>query len=155
MATLRTLFLFISLLSLSLISTQSFANSQTQGGQFQQSGRYQVHYMALSSTFLTPQVAMAYNIKRSRYNAFVNISVLDTLIDGNPAVKANITGKAVNLTGNTRQLTFKEVIEGNAIYYIAELPFRNEERFTIQINSSNKDGLNSRVSFKQQFYADQ
>lgn len=126
----------------------------TEGGQFQQSGRFQVHYMALSSTFLTPKVAKTYHIKRSRYNAFVNISVLDTLIDGNPAVKANITGKAVNLTGNTRQLEFKEVIEGDSIYYIAELPFRNDEQFTILVNSTNSDGLNSQINFKQKFYAD-
>jgi len=136
---------------MSLTAPQSQA---AQGGQFEQSGRYQVHYMALSSTFLTPKIAKTYQIKRSRYNAFVNISILDTLLDGNPAVKANITGKAVNLTGNTRQLTFKEVIEGDAIYYIAELPFRNDEQFTIQVSASNRHGLNSKVAFKQKFYAD-
>jgi len=133
------------------ISTYSHA---TQGGQFEQSGRFQVHYMALSSTFLTPKIAKTYHIKRSRFNAFVNISVLDTLLDGNPAVKASISGKAVNLTGNTRQLDFKEVIEGDAIYYISELPFRNDEQFTIHVISTNKDGLNSKISFKQKFYAD-
>lgn len=125
-----------------------------QGGQFEQSGRFQIHYMALSSTFLTPQIAKTYHIKRSRYNAFVNIAILDTLLDNNPAVHANITGKAVNLTGNTRQLEFKEVVEGDAIYYIAELPFRNDEQFTIHVSSSNRDGLNSKISFKQTFYAD-
>jgi len=126
----------------------------TQGGQFEQSGRFQVHYMALSSTFLTPQIAKTYHIKRSRYNAFVNIAILDTLLDGNPAVNANVTGIAVNLTGNTRQLTFKEVIEGDAIYYIAELPFRNDEQFTIQVSSTNRDGLNSTINFRQKFYAE-
>lgn len=143
-------------LSLFVIASCFMANfgHATEGGQFQQSGRFQVHYMALSSTFLTPQVAKTYHIKRSRYNAFVNISVLDTLIDGNPSVKANITGKAVNLTGNTRQLKFKEVIEGDAIYYIAELPFRNDEQFTILVSSTNSDGLNSKINFKQQFYAE-
>jgi len=148
---MRSLLLCLSLAILTVIAPLSHA---TQGGQFEQSGRFQVHYMALSSTFLTPKIAKTYNIKRSRYNAFVNISVLDTLIDGNPAVKASVTGKAVNLTGNTRQLTFKEVIEGDAIYYIAELPFRNDEKFTIQVSATNRDGLNSSIAFKQKFYAD-
>lgn len=134
-----------------LASSVSFAE---EGGQFQQSGRYQIHYMALNTTFITPEISKDYGIKRSRYNAFINISVLDTLIAGNPAVRGKLTGKAVNLTGNTKTLEFKEIIEGNAIYYIAELPFRNEERFTISINAVNRDGLNSKISFKQQFYAD-
>lgn len=143
--------LFLLILTTLIISKQA---SATQAGQYVQSGRFQVHYMALSSTFLTPKIAKTYNIKRSRYNAFVNISVLDTLLDGNPAVKANLSGQAVNLTGNIRQLNFKEVVEGDAIYYIAELPFRNDEQFTIQVSASNRDGLNSKVNFKQKFYAD-
>lgn len=125
-----------------------------EAGQYQQSGRFQIHYMALSTTFLTPEISKNYNIKRSRYNAFVNVSILDTLVAGHPPIRGKLTGKAVNLTGNTRVLEFKEVIEGDAIYYIAELPFRNEERYTINIQASNKDGLNSQISFKQQFYAD-
>jgi len=142
----------LSVLALFIASTSlTMADS---AGQYQQSGRYQVHYIALSSTFLTPEISKNYNIKRSRYNAFVNISILDTLIDGNPAVTGKLTGKAINLTGNTRTLDFKEIIEGDAIYYIAELPFRNEERFTISVNLVNKDGLNSKISFKQQFYAE-
>ena len=134
-----------------LTSSASFAE---EGGQFQQSGRYQIHDMALSTTYITPERSKNYGIKRSRYNAFVNISVLDTLVTGNPAVRGKLTGKAVNLTGNTKVLEFKEIIEGKAIYYIAELPFRNEERFTISINAVNRDGLNSKIRFKQQFYAD-
>ena len=54
-----------------LTSSASFAE---EGGQFQQSGRYQIHYMALSTTFITPEISKNYSIKRSRYNAFVNIS---------------------------------------------------------------------------------
>ncbi len=143
---------FISSLVLGLTILASSAHA-TQGGQYQQSGRYQIHYMALSSTFLTPAVAKTYDIKRSRYNAFINISILDTLIDNNPAVKAKVIGQAINLTGSIRKLTFREIIEGDAIYYIAQLPFRNDERFTIHISSSNGDGLNSKISFKQEFYA--
>ena len=142
------------LLAISLLIATTTAFATTQAGQFQQSGRYQIHYMALSTTFLTPEVSKNYGIKRSRYNAFVNISILDTLQPGNPAVRGQVTGKAINLTGNTKTLKFKEIIEGDAIYYIAQLPFRNEERFTISVDSVNRDGLNSKINFKQQFYAD-
>ena len=137
-----------------LFLAASTLHAADQAGQYQQSGRYQIHYMALGTTFLSPEISNNYGIKRSRYNAFVNVSILDTLQQGNPAIRGKITGKAVNLTGNTKTLEFKEVIEGKAIYYIAQLPFRNEERFTISIQSVNRDGLNSKISFKQQFYAD-
>jgi len=137
-----------------LLLAATSLSATEQAGQFQQSGRYQVHYMALGTTFLSPEISKNYDIKRSRYNAFVNVSILDTLQQGNPAVRGKVTGKAINLIGNTKTLTFREVIEGDAIYYIAQLPFRNEERFTISIQAVNRDGLNSKINFKQQFYAD-
>jgi hypothetical protein len=124
------------------------------GGQFEQSGRYQVHYMALPSTLLESKIANTYGIKRSSYNAFVNIAILDTLIEGNPAVTGKLTGHATNLTGKITQLTFKEIKEGDAIYYIAQLPYRHKEQFTIQVRSVNRDGLNSHLKFTEQFYVD-
>jgi len=149
---------FIALLTL-LISSLSFAHAKealtpSTGGQFEQTGRYQVHYMALPSTVLEAKIARSYGIKRSSYNAFINISILDTLIDGNPAVTGKLTGQATNLTGKISKLTFKEIKEGNAIYYIAQLPFRHKEQFTIQVRSVNRDGLNSLLKFTQQFYVD-
>ena len=36
-----------------------------------------VHYIAIGSTFLTPEIAKAYGIERSRYKGLVNIAVLD------------------------------------------------------------------------------
>lgn len=124
------------------------------GGQFEQSGRYQIHYMALPSTLLDAKIASTYGIKRSSYNAFVNIAILDTLIDGNPAVTAKVTGTATNLTGKISTLTFIEVKEADAIYYIAQLPYRHKEQFTLQVRSVNKDGLNSHLKFTEQFYVD-
>ena len=53
-----------------------------------------VHYIAIGATFLTPEVAKAYNITRSRYNGLINISVLDNTVKGTPAKHVSITGKA-------------------------------------------------------------
>lgn len=77
-----------------------------------------------------PQVAKAYDIKRSGINALINIAVLDNRQAGKPAVTATLTGEARNLLGVRKPLTFREVREGDAIYYLAELRFANEENYT-------------------------
>lgn len=146
---ITTLLLFTGL-AFSAQANQELTPSN--GGQYEQSGRYQIHYMALPTTILTAQVATTYGIKRSRYNGFVNIAILDTLLDGNPAVSGKVTGSATNLTGKQVALTFTQIKEGDAIYYIAQLPFHHKEQFTIQVRSTNRDGLNSNLKFIQQFY---
>ncbi|OIQ47277.1 MAG: hypothetical protein BM565_07350 [Gammaproteobacteria bacterium MedPE] len=145
--------LIVGTLSVSHASANDEKTPQT-GGQYEQSGRYQVHYIALPTTLLTPKVASTYGIKRSSYNGFINISILDTLQDGTPAVSGKVSGKAVNLTGKLVELKFKEIKEGDAIYYIASIPFRHKEQFTIQVRAVNSEGLNSLVKFTQQFYVD-
>ena len=59
-------------------------------------------------------------------------------------------------TGNDKgaEKKFKEIKEGSAIYYIASIPFRHKEQFTIQVRAVNSEGLNSLVKFTQQFYVD-
>jgi hypothetical protein len=50
--------------------------SSAKAEQFEQVGDYQIHYNTFTTSFLQPQVAKAYNIVRSRYQAMINISVL-------------------------------------------------------------------------------
>ncbi|MEC8230923.1 MAG: DUF4426 domain-containing protein, partial [Pseudomonadota bacterium] len=40
-------------------------------------GEWDVHYIVVGTPFLTPEVASSYGIVRSKFNALVNISVLD------------------------------------------------------------------------------
>ena len=79
-----------------------------------------VHYIALSSTFLTPEIAKAYGIERSRYKGLVNISVLDNTQEGKPSKTVIINGKARNDVGQIKSLDFTEVVEGDAVYYLAQ-----------------------------------
>lgn len=60
-----------------------------QAEQKQQVGDFAIHYIALSSTFLTPNIAKTYGIKRSRYTGLVNIAVLDTAQQGSPPSPLN------------------------------------------------------------------
>ena len=76
-----------------------------QAQQSQDFGQYVVHYNALNTNLIPPQVAQAYGIQRSSSRALLNITVLKKVMDnpGSP-VKAEITTTATNLTGQRRQL---------------------------------------------------
>jgi len=114
---------------------------------------YTIHYNALSSSLITPEVAQAYGISRSDSRALINISVLKKNSD---AARASVTATGRNLTGQTRQVEMREVNEGDgAIYYIGELSVRNMETFDFTVlvtpQGNNKPYT---VKFRQQFYTE-
>ena len=112
-----------------------------------------VHYIAIGSTFLTPEIAKAYGIERSRYKGLVNIAVLDNTQDANPAKTVNISGKARNDVGQIKSLDFMEVKEGDAVYYLAQVGYSNEETIYFDINITDK-GKQHNLTFSQKFYVD-
>ena len=119
--------------------------------QKKQLGDWDVHYIAFPSPILTPEIALQYKLQRSKYNAIVNISVLDKT--SQQALKVAISGSAKDLQSRTRTLEFTEVIEGDAVYYLAQLPFHHEQRysFTLSISSGNQT---QQLKFDQVFYVD-
>jgi hypothetical protein len=142
---------YLTFFTLLIMATFAQANS-TQGGQFKSLGPWQVHYIAFPSTFIQPNIAKAYGLERSGYKAIVNISVLKDSKD-TPAQKVKISGDARNLLGNKQQLEFKEVVEGDSIYYLAQIDINNEEiqRFTVNISQGNNHQV---LNFQQKFYVD-
>ena len=134
-----------------LLSGTVFANDQ--GGQFKQLGDWEVHYIAFPSTFLQPNIAKHYGLERSKYSGVINISVLDSRHKDKPAQQVEIVGQARNLLGNTVSLDFKEVVEGDAVYYIAPIKFTNEEiyRFNIDLKQGRQQHT---LKFQQKFYVD-
>ncbi|EEZ88961.1 conserved hypothetical protein [Vibrio harveyi 1DA3] len=140
---------WITALLISLLSLPGMA------GQFKTMKNIEVHYIAFNSTFLTPKIARSYDIKRNGYNAVLNISVLDSASLGKPAVEAKISGQAKNLIGQTQKLTFREVKEGDAIYYLAELGITNEETFTFDIDVKAGNKGSGKLKFTQKFYVEE
>lgn len=114
-------------------------------------GDWDIHYIVIPTTFLTPEVAKANNIKRSKFNALVNISVLDKRTK--QAQDVVVSGNARNLLGNNKTLNFKKVTEGQAIYYLATVNFDDKEtmRFTVDVRQNN---TSQQLAFQQQMYAD-
>ena len=111
-------------------------------------GSMNVHYMAIGSTFFTPEIAKAYGITR-----LINISVLDNTKTGKPAKTISINGQAKNNLGQFKSLEFKEVKEGDAIYYLAQVSYNDEEtlHFTLEINDGKEQQT---LKFSQKFYVD-
>ncbi len=99
--------------------------------QKQQLGNWDVHYMLMPTTMLDADVAKNYQLSRSRNYQLLNISVLNT--KDQQAQQVELTGSATNLAGQRQQLTFKPVKEGAALYYLAGVEARSEQKMTIEL----------------------
>lgn len=139
---MRILLLVISLL---MLSTSAHAEQKKELGQ------WEVHYIVFPTTFLTPEIAKANGLIRSKYNALVNISVLDK--ETKVAQRIDISGTARNLIGTTKPLNFKRVIDGDAIYYLAPLSFRHMEKYTFSVDIR-RGNTTENLTFKQEMFVD-
>jgi len=134
-----------------LLTITLLCSAHASAEQMQKLGDWDVHYIAFPSTFLTSEVASNYDIDRSKYLGIINISVLDSDTQKAQAVAIKVTAR--NLLGNIRELEVNEIREQNAIYYIAEVPHRNEETYRIKVTLS--DGKQTQeLKFQQKFYVD-
>ncbi|MGB5626149.1 MAG: DUF4426 domain-containing protein [Woeseiaceae bacterium] len=116
-------------------------------------GNHVIHFSALSTDQLPPEVARAYNILRSKNRAMLNVSVIRKA--DNAPVTATINVKTVNLTGQLKNVTMRQIDEQEAIYYIGETAVANRETlvFDISVVPEGEDRA-AEVRFKRQFYTD-
>ena len=144
------------LLILLLLGGALLHSTSSEAQQSQDFGDYVVHYNALNSNMIPPQVAQAYGIQRSSSRALLNITVLKKVMDmpGSP-VSAEITAGGTNLTGQHRKIEMREIRESGAIYYIGEFPVHNLEtyRFHVQVEIEGEEEPLV-VIFKQQFFTE-
>ena len=119
---------------------------------------YIVHYNALRTDLLPPQVAQGYGIQRSSTRALLNVTVMKKDGDGGAetAVPASIKVHAANLTGQRRDVVLREIRDdSDAIYYIGELPVHNLETYQFKLEilpEGESEAL--LVDFRQQFYTE-
>ncbi len=113
---------------------------------------YQLHYMAMVTQELPPEVARVYGITRSRKQGIV---VLNLQHQDAPlvSVASQTQGRIRNLIGQERLDELREVREQDAIYWIATFDFSHLEtmRFDFQVTpDGHKRPL--QLKFSQQFY---
>src|SRR3546814_856609 len=99
-----------------------------------QSGNLTVHYNALATTSLSPEVAHQYGITRSASRALLNVAVREGVPGEDKAVPAIVTAAATNLNGQRQELNMREVREGEAVYYLGETRIADKETLTFEKN---------------------
>jgi len=142
-----------SLLALAALSFTAAAPAQ----QSQDFGEYVVHYNALNTNLIPPEVAQAYGIVRSPSRALLNVTVLKKVMDtpGTP-VSANVAASGTNLTGQRREIELREIKEpGGAVYYVGQFPVHNLETYQFAVTVAVEgEAQPLEVRFKQQFYTE-
>ena len=117
---------------------------------------YEVHYSVFNSSFLTPEVADAYNIVRSKSSAVMNISVLQKQKDGSmKSVSAIVTGEQYDLIRHD-PLDFFEVREQGTRYYLNsfDITHKTSIYFTVFIQvSPNREPY--KLQFNKLLYKDE
>ena len=127
--------------------------AQPAGASSSDIGAHIVHFSAQTTDQLPPEVARAYTIVRSKNRAMLNVSVIREA--DQKSVPATVTVNTVNLTGQVKNITMRKVDEGEAIYYIGEVPVANRETLIFDI-SVTPEGVKtaSELRFKREFYTD-
>ena len=116
-------------------------------------GDHTVHFNAQLTDELSPEIARAYNIVRSKNRAMLTVSVVRDA--DSASVPAKVTVKTVNLTGQLKNVAMRPIEEQDATYYIGETPVANRETliFDITVMPEGAAG-SSEVRFKRDFYTD-
>jgi len=118
-------------LLLAVILSAPFAaiaeNSTTAGG-------FTVHYNAFTTSTLTPEVARAYGIRRSKNRGLLSVSVIR---EKEGAIGTSVPGliqvKTLTLTGQGAPLAMREIREVGAVYYIGEFRIQDREKVNFAI----------------------
>ena len=111
-------------------------------------GDYEVHYSVFNPSFLRAEVAERYDVVRGRDKAVVNVSILD----GERSVALPVTGTVKNLLGQLQPLDFREVKEGEAVYYLAMLTYQDRDTLRFEITADLPGYGAAVVKFQQTLY---
>jgi len=129
------------------LSLTAMAADVIKGERKETFGDVTVHYNTFNSTFLTPDIAKAAGLTRSKNQGVINVAVIK---DGKP-LTAEVSGSVKDLTSQTVPLKFKQITEQGAIYYIAQFPVDQQEVRTFDIKVQNGDKINT-INFNQELF---
>lgn len=117
-------------------------------------GEVEIHYNAMPTDELLPDVARNYKIERSRNRGMVTLSVLKTTPLGvKQPVKASVQVALPQLTGQAIEVPVREIVEGTAIYYIGEFRITPPQSLKIRVTVRPEGGDKPLTfDFQQSFY---
>ena len=119
-------------------------------------GDLEVHYNAIRTDQLTPEVARAYGIERSPSRVLLNVAMLAKTPGGAAKpVDGTVSASAHNLNGQLKSLTMRRIQEGPAVYFIGEVGISGDEILVFNIDVEPATGGGRRtVQFKREFFGD-
>ncbi|WHI44591.1 DUF4426 domain-containing protein [Microbulbifer sp. TRSA001] len=144
MKRILTLAAFVALLFLSVGAAAQEARTIKNYADF---GDYRVVYSVFNSDFIQPDIARQYQLARAKDRAYVNVSVVKKE-GGTHGLSAEMSGTATNLIQQSRPLKFKEIREGDAVYYLAPLRFEDEETLTFNVDIKLPNGKSETITFR-------
>lgn len=144
--------LLVLLLSSALLAPLSaLAENSTSAGGFT------IHHNAFTTSTLTPEVAKAYGIQRSKFRGMLNVSVIKEK-EGTTgeSVPARVDVDTLVLTGQqSTRLPMREIKEQSAVYYVGEFPVQNEEKVNFVIEVTPEGSAETvKINMEQQFFTD-
>jgi hypothetical protein len=160
--TIRTLGLAIAILAVVVAggcqrgANHSAPTAQPSEETFKDFQNYEVHYNAVRTDSLTPDVAKSYGIQRAGNRVMLNVTVLRKTGDHQPRVpvEAQVDVDAYNLNGQLKGMEVRRVSEGDAIYYIGEATISGNEILVFDIKVTPKgESTPLEVKFKREFFA--
>ncbi|MFJ4194658.1 DUF4426 domain-containing protein [Pseudomonas sp. NPDC089534] len=137
----------ITALLAACLSLSAVAADAIKGERKEVFGDVTVHYNTFNSTYLTPDIAKAAELVRSKNQGVINVSV----IKADKPVIAQVSGTVKDLTSQSVPLKFRQITEQGAIYYIAQFPVEQQETRTFEIKVQTGDKVDT-INFNQELF---
>ena len=116
-------------------------------------GDITVHYNAMPSTQLTPEIATRHGITRSTNRALVNVSVMKGPRAAEAvAVPAEVELVAINPAGQRQNVRLAEVRDRGAIYYLGEARIEERDTIDFELTVTPEGAAPINARFRQEFW---
>lgn len=139
---------------LSLLALVLFLPFAAQAEQAQKFDDVEIHYNALSTIDLTPEIARNYKLTRSKSRGLLTISVLKkNSMGASYPVPAEVKVNAITVYNQLVSVDMREIKEGSAIYYLGEYGIVLPEtlKFSISVKPEGSAKPHS-FEYQQSFY---
>ena len=125
------------------------ASHTLRADQFVSWSGYEIHYATFSSLIIPSQVAEAHGIVRSKNRIVTNLSIRQ---EGG-SIRADVSGTSTNLLEQVTSMNFTEVVEQDAVYYLANQVVNERATIRFSINVKPEQiGKTYNLEFTRHYY---
>ncbi len=120
-------------IAIALLSVLLLSPRYGHGAQEQDFGDYIVHYNAISTNQLMPDVARNYGIERSDHRGLLNIAVETKSAGETHMVGADVSAEVSDLSGHRTPIRLRETSENGDIDYLGEFPLSSSGTYIFSV----------------------